>query len=201
MQRLFLSLFLILGLGQPALAAKELAPEAAAKALIEGMATEAIEVLADKNRTPALIQTKFNALLSKGFDLNYIGRFVLARYWRNTTPAQQADYLKLFQDYIVGIYANRFAAYSGETLVVGDAKIDGDDVIVASRINRTNGAPPVAVDWRVQKSEDGQYRVIDVIIEQVSMGITQRSEFSSIIQNGGGRVEALLAQLRAKTGN
>ena len=41
-------------------------------------------------------------------------------------------------------------------------------------------------------------KIIDVAIEGISMSVTQRDEFSSVIQRGGGRVEALLASLREK---
>jgi len=53
----------------------------------------------------------------------------------------------------------------------------------------------VKVDWRVRNS-NGTLQIIDVVIEGVSMSLTQRSDFSSVIQRGGGNVEALLEHLR-----
>lgn len=193
-----LALGLVLSLGNgPAYAAVN--PDAA-KALISNMASDAISTLAAPDRTDAQISTKFHDILANNFDFQAIAKFVLGRYWRVTTPDQQSEYLKLFSDYIVGIYANRFKQYSGETVSVTNARPDGEDAIVSSRINLINNPQPVAVDWRVTTGEDGKPRVSDVIIEQVSMSITQRSEFASIIQNGGGDIENLLKQLRAKTG-
>ncbi len=184
-------------LAAPALAAP--APEVA-QALIKGMASEAISTLSAPGRTDAQIESKFRDILDHNFDLSGIARFVLGRYWRVATPAQQDEYLHLFGDYIVGIYANRFKQYSGETVSVMGARPDGDAMMVSSRINLTKGAQPVLVEWRVEMDPDGLPRVHDVIIEQVSMGLTQRSEFASLIQNNGGSVESLLALLRAKTG-
>lgn len=175
------------------------APEVAT-ALINGMASDAISTLSAPGRTDAQIQAKFRQILQQNFDLPGIGRFVLGRYWRIATPAQQSEYLRLFGDYIVGIYANRFKQYSGETVSVIGTRQDGDSTVVASRINLTKGAQPVLVEWRVEMDPDGLPRVHDVIIEQVSMGLTQRSEFASLIQNNGGLVESLLAVLRQKTG-
>lgn len=172
----------------------------AAKTLVDGMAAEAISTLSAPDRTDAQIREKFHAILQKNFDFDGIAKFVLGRYWRTATPEQQTEYLKLFGDYIVGIYANRFSQYSGETLSTGNVRQDGDDAIVTSKINLTRNPQPVAVDWKVTTGADGKPRVSDVIIEQVSMSITQRSEFASIIQGSGGNVEALLVRLRAKTG-
>ncbi len=186
-----------LGVTLPAHAA--VTPDAA-KTLVDGMAAQAISTLAAPDRTDAQIRETFHGILQQNFDFDGIAKFVLGRYWRTATPEQQTEYLKLFGDYIVGIYANRFSQYSGETLSVGNVRQDGEDAIVSTRINLTRNPQPVAVDWKVTTGADGKPRVSDVIIEQVSMSITQRSEFASIIQSGGGQVEALLARLRAKTG-
>ena len=47
--------------------------------------------------------------------------------------------------------------------------------------------------------KDGKYKVIDIIVEGVSMSVTQRSDFSSVIQRGGGNVQVLIDHLREKT--
>jgi len=195
LRRAFLTFALALSLSWPALASAD-----GPRDLIEGMAQQAISVLGAKDRSDADIKSKFHQLLVGGFNVQGIGRFVLGRAARDITPEQNAEYIKLFEEYVVGIYANRFKEYSGETLeVIGEKSLD-DVTIVNTRINRPNGAPPVLVDWKVKKGDGGQWRVEDVIIEQVSMSISQRSEFASVIQNGGGRIEALLNQLRSRTG-
>ena len=69
-----------------------------------------------------------------------------------------------------------------------------NDVLVTSYIVPDAGSK-VQVDWRV-RNKNGSYQIIDVIIEGVSMTMTQRSDFSSVIQRGGGDFEVLLAHLR-----
>ena len=68
------------------------------------------------------------------------------------------------------------------------------DIMVLSDIIRPNG-PPVAVGWRVREQDVG-LRIIDVVIEGVSQGITQRDEFRSIIQRNGGELNALFEIMR-----
>ena len=58
-----------------------------------------------------------------------------------------------------------------------------------------NGGSKIKVDWRVRE-KNGQMKVIDVVIEGVSMALTQRSDFSSVIQRGGGKIDVLLEHLR-----
>ena len=87
-----------------------------------------------------------------------------------------------------------------ETLKITGSRPEGDtDGIVSSQIIRPD-APPVAVDWRVRQRGDS-LKVIDVAVEGVSMSVTQRSEFASVIQRGGGQIESLLQTLRQRVGS
>ena len=66
--------------------------------------------------------------------------------------------------------------------------------MVTSQVIQKDG-PPVNLQWRVRK-KDGGLRVVDVVVEGVSMSVTQRSDFASVIQSGGGKLDALIAHLR-----
>ena len=62
--------------------------------------------------------------------------------------------------------------------------------LVHSEIVDPSGKPPVRVDWRLLKPKD-EFKIIDVVIEGVSMAITQRQEYASVIQRSGGKLEGL----------
>jgi len=172
--------------------------EKEAKAFIEGLAEEAIDALTDPNASRDQRKQRAQHLLDDNFALQTIGRFVLGRYWRVASPVQQAEYLKLFEQLIIVTYVDRFSQYSGEKLSVTGATQTGGkgDVIVFSEISRPGGGP-VEVGWRV-RSRDGKMQIVDVYVERVSMGITQRDEFASIIQNSGGKVSSLLEEMRKR---
>jgi phospholipid transport system substrate-binding protein len=145
-------------------------------------------------------EAKFRALFDEGFDVPAISRFVLGTYWRTASDEQRRSFVTLFEVYVVHAYAVRFNEYSGQQLKVTAARAEGDDsALVQSIIAQPSGAPPLRVDWRVSKSDKG-YRINDVVVEGVSMAVTQRQEFSSVIQRNGGQIDALLKLLREKTG-
>jgi phospholipid transport system substrate-binding protein len=177
-----------------------LAPVAAAAAdpatLITDMSNQALAVLG-KNVSPSQRDARFRELFNRDFDVPAIARFVLGRYWRIATPAQQQEFVRLFAVYTAFTYSNRLAAYSGETLRVTGSQPEPDGPIVTSEIVRRNGAPPTKVDWRLSRT-DGTYKITDVIVDGISMAVTQRSEFASVIQPHGGQVQGLLALLRQK---
>jgi phospholipid transport system substrate-binding protein len=197
-RRLLLGIAMLALAGGTAPFAAASADPSAAKDFVKSLADEAITVMARKDVAQPERLAKFKELFNRGFDVEGIGRFVLGRYVRDASPAELAEYNKLFEALILSTYASRFSEYSGETLSVLDSRLDDDRIAVASQIERPNG-PAIRLDWRISESAAG-FKISDVIVEGVSMSVTQRSEFSSVIQRGGGKVESLLVALRAKTG-
>lgn len=168
------------------------------KQFIESLGEETIGAITNPDVSEELRLTEFERLFRKGFDVNTISRFVLGRYWRRATPEQQQEYQALFAEFIVQTYANRFRQYSGETIAVdGEREASKRDTIVSSQINAPDG-PAVRVDWRIRTQGEG-HKIVDVIVEGVSMAITQRDEFASVIRRGGGDIEALISELRQKS--
>lgn len=142
---------------------------------------------------------RFRAILHEGFDMQALSRFVLGPHWRSATEAQRQEFMKLFEDWIVSAYGERFSQYSGEQFKVVGQRPEGDAVtLVNSQIVRPNGGPPIKVDWRVAKVGN-EYKISDVVVEGISLMVTQRQEFASVIQRNGGQLEALLKILREKT--
>ncbi|QJE74877.1 ABC transporter substrate-binding protein [Aerophototrophica crusticola] len=178
----------------------QVAAQPSAKAptdFVQGLGDKAIATLAQK-KDPAQTKQVFRDLLNQNFDLTTIGRFVVGRYWNTATPEQQQQYMQLFERMIIDVYAERFSQYAGETFKVTGGQSTGErDTLVTSQVVRPNG-PPVNVSWRV-RNRDGAFKIVDVLVENVSMSQTQRSEFASVIENNGGRFDALLDALRQRT--
>jgi len=165
-----------------------------ARAFIGTLGEQAIQVLGP-GVPEVQRQARFRELFRNDFDLPGIGQFVLGRYWRTATPQEQQDFLGLFQEYLVRAYSARLGAYGGEPFRVTGERQNGEDTVVTSEIIRPNGNR-IAVDWYLIGR--GPYKITDVYVAGVSMKVTQRDEFASVIQRNGGRVEALIAQLRQK---
>ena len=173
--------------------------EGTAERFIEGLADKAVAALTERDITREERVSRFRTLLNDHFDVQTIGRWVMGRYWRRATPAEREEYFALFENLIVFTYVDRFTKYSGETLdVTGARDVDAKDTLVFSEIMRADaGSSPLRVIWRLRARDDG-YRIVDVMVEGISMGQTQRSEFASVIRLNGGTVEALLEKLRAR---
>jgi len=194
----FFSVLLVVAAAGPLSGAQAADANPAAASFIQTMGSEAIQELTGPNVPQHDREARFRKLLDSHFDMAAIAKFVLGRYWRTATDAERADFQKLFEDYIVQSYSVRFGDYSGERFEVsGSSGAEDDIVIVHSKIDRT-GAEDVRLDWRLHQA-GGSFAVVDIIVEGVSMAVTQRSEFASVIQSEGGTVKGLIEALRAKT--
>ena len=173
-------------------------PRAAAQSdpvgFINQLGVQAIQVLGPSVSPAARVQ-RFRELFSADFDLPRIGQFVLGRYWRVATPEQQQQFLGLLREYLAQAYAGRLAEYAGEKFQALNAQQQGDETVVFSEITRTDGGK-IHVEWHL--INNGGWKITDAYVAGVSMKITQRDEFGSVIQQGGGQVQYLLDRLREK---
>ena len=180
-----------------ATAAPPVVNPADAVAFMNTLWDRAVEVL-NKKTDPAMREARFRELFHTDFDYPGIARFVLGRYWRTASEEEQQEFVKLFEDYVVFVYTARLSNFGGEALKVRGSHSDGDGAIVSTDVITPGGASPMKIDWRLV-TDNGSYKISDVIVEGVSMMVTQRSEFASIVQRNGGQVRGLIAMMREKT--
>jgi phospholipid transport system substrate-binding protein len=169
-----------------------------AQNFVESMASRALDFLTNENLTAEEKKKKFEELLDESFDMKTIGRFSLGRYWRTSTKKQKDEYMRLFHDMIINVYYSRLSEYGGEVFETRKFRPDGTkDIIVNSFIVPESGSE-IQIDWRV-RYKNSKYQIVDIIVEGVSMSVTQRSDFSSVIQRGGGNVQVLLTHLKEQS--
>ena len=173
------------------------AAPADAKSFVTGIGERAMRELTPKDISDAERVKRMRALLAEAFDVKAISKFVLGIYWRRTTEDQRAEFLELYKTVVSHSYAGLFKKYAGETFeVIRQVSVAGDGSIVYGRINRVNG-PPVAVELQVVKHPD-TYKAVDIKIEGISMPLTHRKEYSTVIRRNRGNVAGLLKVLRKK---
>jgi len=176
------------------------APDAAAadpSIFMSEMWKRAVEILGKKVPQAERL-ARFRELFQADFDGPGIARFVLGRYWRSASQEEQEEFLRLFEDYVVFVYGTRFSSLSGETLKIRGNRAEESGVIVSTDIISPGSNSPIRMDWRLV-SDNGAYKINDVIVEGISMMVTQRSEFASVVQRHGGQLRGLLTMMREKT--
>ena len=173
------------------------APHPAA-AYLGAVSQRAIAGLTDPERNDSEREALFRELLNEAFDIATIGRFVVGRYWRKASKEQQRDFLQIFEDVIVQRFLPLFGMYNNEQLIVGNGQADKNNprfVVVDSTFIDSQGTV-VKVNWRM-RDKGNRFQIFDVMVEGISMAITLRSEYSSVIKNAGG-LGGLIELLREK---
>lgn len=168
-----------------------------AEGFISTLSTKAIALVSNKEMDVDSKREGFATLLNDGFDMRWIGQFVLGRNWNLATPEQRTEYLDLFEKIIVYTYSKRFNDYSGQQVAVTGHQLGKRKyVFVRSRIfNPERAGSSINVTWRLLP-RDETFKIVDVVIEGVSMGVSQRNEYNSVIQRNGGKIAALITAMR-----
>jgi phospholipid transport system substrate-binding protein len=182
------------------LPAHRAAAATAPAAMIQSLGNQTLTVLR-RDFPPAERLARFRELFRHYFDVPGIARFVLGRYWWTIGPEQQQQFVNLFDQYITSAYSERLSKYGGESLQVTSSRPFPGGVLVTSEIinpSDASRAAPIKVDWRLTR-EDGGFRISDVMVDSVSLAVTQRAEFASVIQRNGGQVSGLMQLMQEKT--
>jgi phospholipid transport system substrate-binding protein len=164
--------------------------------LIQGTATEVIEIIKTTTPGPAR-QAAIQRVLQTNFDLPYMGQQALGANWNKASEAQRVRFLKAAESAEARAYSERFGQYGGQILTVGKVTPRPNGVfIVDSQLSQSSGQP-IKLQWEVRDAGQGP-RITDVKVEGVSMVMTRRSDFNSYIQNNGGTVDPLINELEAR---
>jgi phospholipid transport system substrate-binding protein len=133
--------------------------------------------------------------LDNAFDVPAIAGFVLGRYWPKATDAEQKQFIGVFRDYLVRVYAGKLSAYRGQTMrVVNETADVNATIVVSTEIMQKSSDQPVQVDWRVR--DQGGLRVVDIGVGGVSLAQVQRDDFLSILRQNGGDIAGLIKRLQ-----
>ncbi len=167
----------------------------AARDVIQNVGQKVLDIL----KSESTKDEKFDllvTLLDEWIDLDLVARLILARHWRTAEPAQQEEYLKLFRAYALDSLASKLHIYNGQDFEVTSSQLAGKRDALVKTLIFSGDRPPLHVDWRLRERQDGGLVAIDVIVESVSLIVTQRSEFGAVVERNG--MEGLLKELRQR---
>ena len=140
----------------------------------------------------------FRKLFTENLDLDFIGKYVMGRYWRGATASQRSEFMKLYKEFNVKTWSKRFDEFKGKEFVFKGVSLgrNPNQAFVETEVPMEEGAP-INVKWRVS-DERGKLKIIDIVIENVSLVQTARNEYTSFIAKSPKGIDGLLENLREK---
>lgn len=171
------------------------APTAQAVAFIQ-QAGQDLARLVGGARSVEEKRQKLQPFIDRVVDVDAVARFCLGRYWTKATPAQRAEYVRLFHSVLLTNVVSRMGDYQHTEVhvIVGQPDAREDGVHVPTVVERTNN-PPARVVWLV-RTDQGDSRIVDVIAEGTSLRLTVRSDYNAFLSQHGDDINALIAALR-----
>lgn len=171
---------------------------AKADAFVRKVTSEGIEEIINAPVSQKVKDERFEKLFNNALDLDFIGQFVLGRYWKVATPEQRKNFIKVYRELNIKTWSARFDEFKGKSFVfVGSTpSTSKNQVFINSTVSMDQGEPAKVV-WRV-KQIGNDFKIVDIIIENVSLAITARNEYTAFVKNNGGNINALIADLQKK---
>ena len=141
-------------------------------------------------------------VIANSTNVDLLSRLVLGRHWRSLDAGDRAEYKALFSEVVIGGLAARLdnvlrgldGPLEDHFVITGSGHAGKKDVLVRSRVMAADGRP-LSVDWRLRDLEGGP-AIIDLIVEGVSLLVSQRAEFAAVIERG--RIDGLIQALRRR---
>ncbi len=170
----------------------------AAEQFVKDTTAKGIEQIINADIPQKEKDKRFYDLLNNALDLDFIGQFVLGRNWRTANAEQRKEFISVYRDLNIATWSKRFNEFKGKNFVFNGTTPSSSkgQVFVNSEVPMEQGEPAKVV-WRV-KEKNGTYKIVDIIIEGVSLAQSSRSEYTAFIKNNPGGINALIADLQAK---
>ena len=171
---------------------------AKAEQFVKEVTAEGIKDIINANIPQKQKDERFAKLFNRALDLDFIGQFVLGRNWRTASAEQRKEFISVYRQLNVSTWSKRFDEFKGKEFIFkGTSPSNSKGQIFVNSIVPMDQGEPAKVVWRVRE-KNGEYKVVDIVIENVSLAITARNEYTAFIKNNPGGVDALIANLKSK---
>ena len=165
----------------------------AARGMIQSTGNAMISII-NSSASAAQKQAAFQQLVYANVDVDGVARFVLGRFWRVATPAQQQEYMQTFRQLLVYAVTGQTSTFQGASFTIGEATEQPAGIVVSTTVN-VPGKPPATVQWVVAMM-NGQPKIIDILAEGTSLRLTERNDYAGVISQHGGDVQPLIDAMR-----
>ncbi len=170
-------------------------PGADARAAMQGTIDSVLKILRAPGQDDATRRKQIEDVAKQRFDFTTMSKLVLKRDWRRFSPPEQKEFVKEFTDYLAASYGARISRYGKEDVATLGARSESNGDVTVQTVIKGGDFDGATVDYRMRLLT-GQWRVIDVVIEGISLVSNFRSQFADVIAKGG--PQELLKRLKEK---
>jgi phospholipid transport system substrate-binding protein len=168
---------------------------AAPRAVVVETVGRVIVILNTEGLTSPQRRSQIEEIAFDVFDFATMGKLVLARNWKKFDDAQRKRFISEFKIYLSRNYGSRLDRYRQTDVEITATQLEPRDDVTVKSVVVGGQFDGIEMSYRMRKRKEA-WRVIDVVIEGVSLLANFREQFKGIVSNGG--PDALLEQMKAK---
>jgi phospholipid transport system substrate-binding protein len=120
-------------------------------------------------------------VISARFDFNEMAKRSLGQHWQRRSTEEQRQFVQLFTDLLERSYADQIESFNGEKVLYGRENQDRDHAEVDTRVVTKKGEE-FSVNYKLF-SAGREWKVYDVVIENISLVNNYRSQFNRVLAN------------------
>jgi phospholipid transport system substrate-binding protein len=166
-----------------------------AQTLVASLSQELIALLRS-GRSEGQLYADFERMLARYGDMPVVAASALGPAWRSAGPAEKSAFVATFQAYLARKYGAQFRDYQDASIEIIRTRDGGKSgVLVETAVSRP-GRDPFRVEWQVSE-RGGSPKVVNLIIEGVSMLTNERAEVGAMLEASGGDIDRLVARMKA----
>lgn len=132
--------------------------------------------LPNENKFLMIEQTINNNFAGTG-----IAKFVAGKSWNGASKEIKLEYIQLFKRHLALNIASMMQGYSNQNYRLTNSKYDEKNKVTLIDMEIFSDTGSIQVTWRVKKSKD-RFFVIDLLVADISLVVTKRSEFNSMLK-------------------
>ena len=148
--------------------------------------------LPNENKFLMIEQTINNNFAGSG-----IAKFVAGKSWNGASKNTKLEYIKLFKRHLALNIASMMQGYSNQNYELTNSSYDEKNKVTLIDMEVFSDTGSIQVTWRVKKSKE-RFFVIDLLVADISLVVTKRSEFNSMLKNVDNDLEEFNIKLRSQ---
>jgi len=145
-----------------------------------------IDIILDAYKNESMSNETRFLMIEDTINYNFAGtgiaKFVAGDSWKSSDKDTKKEYIKLFKRHLALNIASMMQGYSDQKYSLINSKYDSKNQITLIDMEIYNDTGSLIVTWRVKKSKE-RYYVIDLLVADISIVVTKRSEFNSMLKN------------------
>ena len=163
---------------------------------VNNTAKQVITVIESTN-TNSQKEQNLSDIFCNSVDITWMAKFALGKYYKKIHQTELEEYLVAYKNFMISTYVSKFSEYNGVNFDIESVKyISNSQYIVSTKIlNKKYTSKYINIAYRI-KMTNNHFLIRDIVAEDISLILGQRSDFNSILSKEG--VASLIQRLREK---